>query len=215
MFYPSIHIKNTEVASLQPLCIGICFPGTLPRHLLQGIIPIHISVSIAEEYKSFTTPVVEALALDGYPYSKCSSTLGDVSGQLSLGGHKISYDNIDIPIPFLPLPSNFSPVDSYHWLQLSQQIQRWLVFILAESQHWKWGCDVFWLAFVGACPDFPNGQWPRWDTRIPLKGQFIKQWLNAGTLGVDQSRESSLEQIWVEFCAHAILFHPDPLVSVN
>lgn len=29
------------------------------------------------------TPVVEALTLDGYPYSECSSTFDDVSGQLS------------------------------------------------------------------------------------------------------------------------------------
>lgn len=41
-FYPSIRMKNTEVASLQPLCIGICFPGTLPRHLLQGVIVLSL-----------------------------------------------------------------------------------------------------------------------------------------------------------------------------
>ncbi|KAG2129940.1 hypothetical protein DEU56DRAFT_695253, partial [Suillus clintonianus] len=176
-FYPPIRIKNSDDASLQPLCIGICFSGALPRHLVHGVVPIQISVSIAEEYRPFTTPVVEALTLDGYPHSECSLTLDDV---LDMGerGHELSYDSVDVPIPFLPLPSKFNPADSYHWSQLSDQIQRWLVTIPAESQHWTWGRDAFWLAFVGACPDFPSGRWPRWDARIPLEGQFIEHWLD-------------------------------------
>ncbi|KAG1828024.1 hypothetical protein EV424DRAFT_1471406 [Suillus variegatus] len=188
-FYPPIRMRDMQDASLQPLCIGICFSGALPRHLVRGVIPIQISVSIAEEYRSFTTPVLEALSMDGYPHSGCS-------------GNTLSCDNIDIPIPFLPLPHNFDPTDSYHWSQLSEQIQLWLVTIPEDSQYWTWGRDAFWLAFVGACPDFPNGRWPKWDARIPLEGQFIEHWLEGGA-------------IWSDFCNHAMLFHPEPLVSID
>ncbi|KAG2150280.1 uncharacterized protein EDB93DRAFT_1084299 [Suillus bovinus] len=222
-FYPPIRTQNTEDVSLQPLCIGICFSGDLPRHLVRGVVPIQISVSIAEEYRPYMTPVMEALTLDRYPYSECSSTFDDVSGQLSHAldssekGHELSYNNVDvnIPIPFLLLPSKFNPMDSFHWLQLSEKIQHWLVTIPAVSQHWTWGHNAFWLAFVGACPDFPCSQWPMWDPRIPLEGQFIEHWLDADNLGGDQIGENLLDHIWTEFCAHAMLFHPDPLVSVG
>ncbi|KAG2339511.1 hypothetical protein BDR05DRAFT_977721 [Suillus weaverae] len=179
-FYPPIRMRDMQDVSLQPLCIGICFSGALSRHLVRGVIPIQISVSIVEEYRSFTTPVLEALSMDGYPHSGCSISFDDVSDVLSESGNMLSCNNIDMPIPFLPLPHNFSPTDSYHWSQLSEQIQLWLVTIPEESQYWMWGRDAFWLAFVGACPDFPNGSWPKWDARIPLEGQFIEHWLEGG-----------------------------------
>lgn len=37
-FYPPIRTRNTEDVSLQPLCIGICFSGDLPRHLVRGVV---------------------------------------------------------------------------------------------------------------------------------------------------------------------------------
>jgi hypothetical protein len=98
------------------------------------------------------------------------------------------------------------------------QIQRWLVNIPLDSQHWSWGRNAFWFAFVAAYPDFPSGNWLMWDARIPLQGRFIEQWLEDGAaslLGVDHSREDLLEQIWAEFCTHAMLFHPEPLFSVD
>ncbi|KAG2063405.1 hypothetical protein BDR04DRAFT_989963, partial [Suillus decipiens] len=168
-FYPTVHaVQHTQNASIQPLCIGVCFSGTLPRHLVHGVVPIQISVSIAEEYSSFTTPVIESLALNGYPTSE-GSISENVCAQPSL--------HVDIPITFLPLPSNFNPTDSCHWSRLLEQIQNWLVNIPSDSQHWSWGCNTFWFAFVAAYPDFPSGNWLMWDARIPLQGQFIEQWL--------------------------------------
>ncbi|KAG2126138.1 hypothetical protein BD769DRAFT_1321691, partial [Suillus cothurnatus] len=168
-FYPTVRaVQHTQDASIQPLCIGVCFSGTLPRHLVHGVVPIQISVSIAEEYSSFTTPVIESLALNGYPISE-GSISENVCAQPSL--------HVDIPITFLPLPSNFNPTDSCHWSRLLGQIQRWLVNIPSDSQHWSWGRDAFWFAFVAAYPDFPSGNWLTWDARIPLQGRFIEQWL--------------------------------------
>lgn len=42
---------------------------------------------------------------------------------------------------------------------------------------WEWGIDLFWIAFIAAYPEFPNGSWPFWDTRIPCKGTFLTTWL--------------------------------------
>lgn len=139
---------------------------------------------------------------------------------MSESGHELEPYNqhVDIPITFLPLPSNFNPTDSCHWSRLLGQIQCWLVNIPSDSQHWSWGHDAFWFAFVAAYPDFPSGNWLTWDARIPLQGRFIEQWLEDGAaslLGVDHSRENLLEQIWAEFCTHAMLFHPEPLFSVD
>jgi len=38
-FYPTVHaVQHTQNASIQPLCIGVCFSGTLPRHLVHGVV---------------------------------------------------------------------------------------------------------------------------------------------------------------------------------
>jgi hypothetical protein len=37
-FYPPIRMRGTQDASLQPLCIGICFSGAVPRNLIHGVI---------------------------------------------------------------------------------------------------------------------------------------------------------------------------------
>ncbi|KAG1794432.1 uncharacterized protein HD556DRAFT_1197637, partial [Suillus plorans] len=176
--YPTVRaVRHTQDASIQPLCIGVCFSGTLPRHLVHSVVPIQISVSIAEEYSSFTTPVIESLALDGYPTSEGS--ISENVAAVSDSGHELEPYNrhVDIPITFLPLPSDFNPTDSCHWSRLLEQIQRWLVNIPSDSQHWTWGRDAFWYAFVATYPDFPSGSWLTWDARIPLQGRFIEQWL--------------------------------------
>ncbi|KAG2354697.1 hypothetical protein BDR07DRAFT_1228538, partial [Suillus spraguei] len=84
----------------------------------------------------------------------------------------------NISISFLPLPSTFDHADSDHWAELSDNIQSWLVaFADTMLPEWNWGWDAFWYAFITANPDFPNGKWTFWDTRIPLEGQFIEEWV--------------------------------------
>ncbi|KAG2079667.1 uncharacterized protein F5147DRAFT_784864 [Suillus discolor] len=62
--YPGIHYTDSH-ASLQPMCLTVCFPGTFPRQILErSDIPVRISVSIDEEYGTFTTPVIEVASLD-------------------------------------------------------------------------------------------------------------------------------------------------------
>ncbi|KAG2115416.1 hypothetical protein BD769DRAFT_1363554 [Suillus cothurnatus] len=73
---------------------------------------------------------------------------------------------------------------------VSQDIQEWLTSEAnTRSAMWTWGCNTFWLVFVTVYPSFPNGQWPMWDPRIPLEGEFIKQWLEQS--GGDSAGEDS------------------------
>ena len=81
--------------------------------------------------------------------------------------------------PFLPLPSNFDPLDGEAWQTLLQNIQMCLV----QSQDSEGTanqilmCEFFWMSFVAAFPTFPFGDWPNWDPRIPFQGDFISDWM--------------------------------------
>ncbi|KAF8272788.1 hypothetical protein EI94DRAFT_1437215, partial [Lactarius quietus] len=62
------------------------------------------------------------------------------------------------------------------WVTLASQIQNWLTFYIQDQHllHWKWGAEVFWIAFITAFPSFPLGDWPLWDVQIPLASAFIE-----------------------------------------
>ncbi|KAG2047830.1 hypothetical protein BDR06DRAFT_848817, partial [Suillus hirtellus] len=175
--YPGIHYTDSH-ASLQPMCLTVCFPGTFPRQILErSDIRVHISVSIDEEYGTFTTPVIEVALLDLHHRGgllHCSGGSDDVSSNLSL-----DMSNVGEPtISFLPLPPSFDYVNRADWETVTQQIQEWVTTEVAtESSLWMWGCNAFWLAFIAAYPSFLMGKWPMWDPRIPLEGSFIEEWL--------------------------------------
>ncbi|KIK36599.1 hypothetical protein CY34DRAFT_16279 [Suillus luteus UH-Slu-Lm8-n1] len=209
--YPHILYEDMDNASLQPMCVTICFPGSFPRQVIQGDVPIRISVSIAEEYGSFTTPVVEVASLD----------LRRPGGSIHCSDNfsEDMFCDDDISIPFLPLPPTFNYFNRTDWQMVSQKIQEWLTTeVDTRSSLWTWGRDTFWLAFVAAYPSFPSGQWPMWDPRIPLEGEFIEQWLaqsGGDSVGEDSALNEALSvsDIWDDFCKHVALFYPLSLLS--
>ncbi|KAG2098945.1 uncharacterized protein F5147DRAFT_548334, partial [Suillus discolor] len=172
--YPGVHYKDNH-ASLEPMSFIVCFPGTFPRQLLErSDIPVRISVSIDQEYGTFTTPVIEVVSSD---LSRCNSIL-HCSGDLDNSTSAMSYDDDKPTISFLPLPLSFDYINPADWQTVYRQIQEWLTTeVDTESSLWTWGRDAFWLAFVAAYPSFPMGKWPMWDPRIPLEGSFIEHWL--------------------------------------
>ena len=123
--------------------------------------------------------------------------------------------NDELLVTFLPLPDTFNPKATQDWWQLAQRIQDWLLNIPRDSQQWTWGRDVFWLAFVGAHPNFPLERWSLWDTRIPLEGPYIEDLVQSSVTGgrTNQDKTTLLEQTWVEFCSHVSLFYPLPLIG--
>ncbi|KAG1905541.1 uncharacterized protein F5891DRAFT_943734 [Suillus fuscotomentosus] len=202
--YPGIHYQE-NYASLQPMCLTLCFPGTFPRQLLERSDPIRISVSIDEEYGIFTTPTIEVASPDlrchGSILLHCSGDSDDLD---------LSCDN-KTNISFLPLPPSFDYTNRADWQTVSQQIQEWLTTkVDMESSLWMWGHDVFWLAFISTYPSFPTGKWPMWDPRIPLEGSFIEQWLECSNdSSVDEealAQDNVVRYIWNEFCIPFPLF---------
>ena len=80
--------------------------------------------------------------------------------------------------PFLPLPSDFDPLDDKAWQTLLQKIESQLVQILDSPGKWRTVmCEFFWMAYMAVHPTFPFGDWPNWDPRIPLEGNFVLYWM--------------------------------------
>ena len=81
--------------------------------------------------------------------------------------------------PFFPLPAHFDALDGESWQILFQDIQTYLVQNPdVELRRQVLIQEFFWMAFVAAFPTFPFGDWPDWDYRIPVKGNFIMYWFN-------------------------------------
>ncbi|KAI9572723.1 hypothetical protein HD554DRAFT_1989618, partial [Boletus coccyginus] len=130
--------------------------------------PIQVSITIAQEYRSFISPIIGTVPDDAF---YCDSESVDDNCTVSRA------NNDSLSISFLPLSSTFHCLNPRHWASLCSSIQRWLVSIPNQSQHQTWGRDMFWLAYVVAYPNFPAGTWPIWDSRILPKGTFIKGWM--------------------------------------
>jgi hypothetical protein len=62
------------------------------------------------------------------------------------------------------------------------------------------------------------GKWPMWDPHIQLEGSFIEEWLqHSNDYGADEevpTQDDVVSDIWNEFCRHAALFYPLPLISL-
>ncbi|KAI6147709.1 hypothetical protein BKA82DRAFT_164944 [Pisolithus tinctorius] len=185
--------SNTETAYLQPLMFTVCFPGPVPRSLTNNDI-VHLQLLL--QYANTNDPAA---------HSNISVTTD------------MSYD--EIPIMFLPLPPLWNPMDTNHWLELLKRIEQWLVDIMQVTNvpEWTWGHDVFWLAYIGAYPAFPCGKWEPWNPIIPLEGQFIEEWLAKEETDdmFPHNVSDMLSYIWNEFCRHAVLFYPFPLLVSN
>ena len=130
--------------------------------------------------------------------------------------HSTNVDD-DLSFPFLPLPSNWDPMNTGNWVTLLKEIEQWLVASVQETTvpQWTWGRDAFWLAYIGAYPSFPSDKWEPWNPNIPLEGPFIEEWLTSD--GIDGAlplgTTDTLSFIWDEFCRHVALFYPFPLVT--
>ncbi|KAG2119029.1 uncharacterized protein F5147DRAFT_565274 [Suillus discolor] len=172
IFYPDMQLAESKDVILQPLSLLVWFSGAVPRHLAHSNIPIEISVSLKDEYKSFMVPVIEIASQQPHP-SNNSTTFSQ----------SYSVTDNDMSFPFLPLPPTFDHTDSDHWAELLDNIQSWLVkSVDLSTPEWAWGWEAFWYAFIATYPDFPGGKWSFWDSSISLEGQFIEEWVGSGSI---------------------------------
>ncbi|KAI6139098.1 hypothetical protein BKA82DRAFT_41468, partial [Pisolithus tinctorius] len=184
---------------LNPLCFTICFTGSTqslavpeqPEHL-----PIKISIYVPDEFLGQISPVI--------------SEYSDLRAQRTPSC--LRYVNPEF-FPFFPLPSTFDLLDSVLWQTLVYQIQFHLVQPeddLTWEEHVMecllvW--EFFWMAFVAAFPSFswspkgkpildtfPYGNWPNWNLRVSMDGDFILYWISDTDVG--NVKPESVGTIW-------------------
>lgn len=115
--------------------------------------------------------------------------------------------------PFFPLASNFNHLDGRAWALLADTIQDWLAdnISLTRSDVWLWGREFFWMAFVAAFPGFPRREWPLWDPKIGMEGEFITYWMSDFGSGSEQSLKDIRNGVWRKFHDLATMLYPLPL----
>ncbi|KAG0694572.1 hypothetical protein DFH29DRAFT_1006224 [Suillus ampliporus] len=114
---PGSQFDDSNSAPWQRILLTMCFSGRLPRQTVQENIPVHVSVSIAEEYGPFTSPVIEAISVD--LCSTCSNSPIMDDSTPSQADNDLSIQE-DVIIPFLPLRGTFNPASSMEWAMLSR-----------------------------------------------------------------------------------------------
>ena len=104
--------------------------------------------------------------------------------------------------PFVPLPATFRPLDDNGWIKLYHSIATWMTSHLeVGSLAWVWARDAYWIAFVGAHPEFPGGEWPSWDSAVGLDGVFICRWMERRSVGLDGWNGPVHSIVWEEMDA--------------
>ena len=103
-------------------------------------------------------------------------------------------------------------------MALVEQIAEWLVSTVADpsTPEWAWGQEAFWMAFIAAYPQFPAGEWPVWNPRIPMAGSFIQSWLDENLRNRNFNGSTTLlHDIWLQFQQHLALFYRHPLICTK
>ena len=77
--------------------------------------------------------------------------------------------------------------------------------------------EFFWMAYMAVCPTFPFGDWPNWDPRIPLEGNFVSCWMAQLDLPYAIVRYEHLsvdahQLIWEKFTGLVHCSFPPPLI---
>ncbi|KAI0819950.1 hypothetical protein BC628DRAFT_1400176 [Trametes gibbosa] len=158
--------------ALQGLSVSISFLGRIPLNLRQRKMPLQVTISVPEPFSIYTFPILSVTSL--------SSTITDgVENMDNQARDELRHVLLSLPIPFLSIAPPFDWRSQRHWASLSQRIGDWLrsVVSVRDSSAWVWGRDAFWIAFIGAYPAFPAGDWPKWPLEIALEGTFITHWI--------------------------------------
>ncbi|KAH7919399.1 hypothetical protein BV22DRAFT_863188 [Leucogyrophana mollusca] len=192
-------IRKGYGTGLNPLSLLIDFCGNMDSRIaLASRIPLQISISIPDEFSEYVVPV-----LGGIPIADLADPLGDIPPP-------------QVTLPFLPLPLSFHPSHSLSWATLAKDIEFWLIHSIIDTQtdDWRWNREFFWMSYIAAYPQFPRGNWPIWDAKIAMEGDFLSHWteISGGNLPREGSIMSIREIIWDEFQQLASHVFPHPIV---
>ncbi|KAI0263279.1 hypothetical protein BC834DRAFT_326761 [Gloeopeniophorella convolvens] len=162
---------------------------------------------------------------------RIDSRRGSTSAKRSGGASAAKWGQSRVPShvvpthPLPPPPGHIQPELLRRVSSLVSRVQDWLICIEDhQSPHWIWGLEVFWAAFVAACPLFPTGRWPSWNPEIPMGGAFIESHVNAFTpVGIVSSLRDEFgeetkrrrEELWESLCDLVRLADQLPLRPVG
>ncbi|KAG2079912.1 uncharacterized protein F5147DRAFT_784668 [Suillus discolor] len=187
IFYPDMRLAESKDVILQPLSLLVWFSGAVPCHLAHSNIPIEMSVSLKDEYKSFTVPVMRIASQQPHPSIIQSYSVTDN----------------DVSFPFLPLLPTFDHTDSDHWAELLDNIQSWLVKSVDPSTpEWAWGLGSVLGQFI-----------KEWVGSGGIFSTVIDD--DNSELATVSTHTDTLDYIRTEFSRHITLFYPHPLVSTS
>ncbi|KAI0706397.1 hypothetical protein C8Q76DRAFT_800838 [Earliella scabrosa] len=181
---------------LSQLSVKVTFLGRLPETINVENIPIQIAISIPHELGVHAHPILQ-LDTQG-------TTVDNAIMRLSIKEQAEIRDTIaHVPSPpFVPLPATFRPLDDNGWIKLYHSIATWMTWHLeVGSLAWVWARDAYWIAFVGAHPEFPGGKWPSWDSAVGLDGVFICRWMERRSVGLDGWNGPVHSIVWEEMDA--------------
>ncbi|KAF8256789.1 hypothetical protein EI94DRAFT_1762787 [Lactarius quietus] len=195
------------------LLFSLSLEGNIPHNLTDSEVPIEMSIHLLPEFSSLR-PIIQTVPAQ---LEQAQIRREDEVRPRPMGV---------IAVPFLPLTPNFNKTSTEAWSTLASKIQQWLIFCIRDQElpHWKWGVEVFWVAFVAAFPSFPLGDWPLWDSRIPMAGQFIESKLVANDFEETTQKTVELtgedlvkrrEELWEEFCTIVQFLYPYPIQAVE
>ncbi|KAI9569760.1 hypothetical protein HD554DRAFT_2168935 [Boletus coccyginus] len=167
------------LTTLNTLELSVRFHGAVFRDTPPEKIPVQISVRICDQWAE--QPLLPVIC--------------DMSKEVNKSLNPVTF-------PFLPLSSLFEPTDAYQWVQLAKQIEECLVADpLLESKHpdrYRLTRELFWMAFIAAYPEFPQGKWTRWNSMIAMEGEFMSRWmLKGGYSGLSDTPPRLV--IWEQF----------------
>ncbi|KAK1230366.1 protein kinase [Marasmius sp. AFHP31] len=188
--------------------IFITLKGKLPPELIDTQVPLEVSVSLPEPYRSFLQPVVKPLSNSSTPRDFMQSEEREEKADENEDGYIVPAKNSFLypqapDPPCLALPPTFNRHASDSWSMLYTRIGVWMEQSVTHgdaSGDWNWGREAYWMSFAAAFPHFPSGDWPNWNSTIELDGPFIMEWM--GRKGGMENGSQAREDIWHRFCLH-------------
>ncbi|KAH7903915.1 hypothetical protein BJ138DRAFT_1119926 [Hygrophoropsis aurantiaca] len=196
-------VWQSNGTGMKSLNLAIHFHGHTLSHISPPRIPLEISIRIPKEFAVHVSPVLEGAPELGSPV------------QISRNVDIAAYPDF----PFFPLPSTFDHRTTNSWAMLANEIQSWMIGSVFDTQSndWLWGREFFWMAYIGAHPQFPFGEWPPWNPKISMEGVFVSCWTKASGGNLPRPGSTSLirQNIWREFqqLIAAVLSNLNPTVA--
>ncbi|KAI0316172.1 hypothetical protein OF83DRAFT_1173162 [Amylostereum chailletii] len=167
--------------------------------------PAWVKVSLGGAGLNNDMPVAVHVTIPQELENSVSATIEVVGDALSMSTHSGSPPS-DVPTLF---PSSFEfsmfdPTNDAQWKTLLSILERSLVSgTLRASVLRSHGLELFWMAFIGSYPNFPNGDWASWHPSIALDGAFVCAWFGSGysmSEGTADQVSNFRRWLWDMFC---------------